>query len=518
VPIEEKEAYVEDIIELLELQDLADGMIGFPGFGLSVEARKRVTIGVELAAKPELLLFLDEPTSGLDSQSAFNIVRFLKKLTAAGQKILCTIHQPNSLLFQSFDRLLLLQRGGECVYFGDIGEDSKVLIQYLEANGATVPADCNPAEEMLNIIGAGSRKRVGGDWHQKWLNSPEFAKVKEEIKVLKEEALAAPAEENEHDTEYATPFYHQFKVVLKRTTVALWRNADYQYTRLFAHLAIGLVVTLTFLQLNNSLKSLQYRVFVVFFGTILPALILAQIEPQYIMSRMVFNREASSKMYSSTIFALTQLIAEMPYSILCAVCFFLLVYYGVGLPSASDRSGYFFIMIVIVEIYAVTLGQAVAALCPSITVAALFNPFLLVLFSVFSGVTAPPATLPTFWRSWMYHLDPFTYLIEGLVSDVLQDVPVRCRENEFYSFDPPPGQTCIEYAGRFASAVGGYFADPDASTDCRYCQYSWGQNFFAGLNIKFIHRWRNFAIFIGYTCFNVGVLLVAARLFKWRKR
>jgi hypothetical protein len=61
----------------------------FPGFGLTVEARKRLTIGVELAAKPELLLFLDEPTSGLDGQSAYNIVRFLKKLTAAGQKILC---------------------------------------------------------------------------------------------------------------------------------------------------------------------------------------------------------------------------------------------------------------------------------------------------------------------------------------------------------------------------------------------------------------------------------------------
>lgn len=30
VSIEEKDAYVEDIIELLELQDLADGMIGFP--------------------------------------------------------------------------------------------------------------------------------------------------------------------------------------------------------------------------------------------------------------------------------------------------------------------------------------------------------------------------------------------------------------------------------------------------------------------------------------------------------
>jgi ATP-binding cassette, subfamily G (WHITE), member 2, SNQ2 len=43
-----------------ELEDLADAMIGFPGFGLSVEARKRLTIGVELASKPQLLLFLDE--------------------------------------------------------------------------------------------------------------------------------------------------------------------------------------------------------------------------------------------------------------------------------------------------------------------------------------------------------------------------------------------------------------------------------------------------------------------------
>lgn len=51
-----------------ELEDLAEAMVGFPGFGLSVEARKRLTIGVELAAKPQLLLFLDEPTSGLDGQ------------------------------------------------------------------------------------------------------------------------------------------------------------------------------------------------------------------------------------------------------------------------------------------------------------------------------------------------------------------------------------------------------------------------------------------------------------------
>jgi ABC-type multidrug transport system ATPase subunit len=108
---EEKDAYVEEVLELLELQDLADAIVA----SLGVEARKRLTIGVELSSKPELLLFLDEPTSGLDAQSAWNIVRFLRKLANSGQAILCTIHQPSSLLFESFDRLLLLQTGGETV-------------------------------------------------------------------------------------------------------------------------------------------------------------------------------------------------------------------------------------------------------------------------------------------------------------------------------------------------------------------------------------------------------------------
>ena len=251
VSVEEKNAYCEDIIELLELQDLADAMIGFPGFGLSVEARKRVTIGVELAAKPDLLLFLDEPTSGLDGQSAYNVVRFLQKLCDAGQKILCTIHQPNALLFQSFHRLLLLQRGGECVYFGDIGHDAKVLAAYLERNGAPVPGDINVAEYMLEAIGAGSRKRIGGDWGEKWRNSPEFKDVQAEVEKLNKEG-AMTKDESNRSGDYATSFWFQLKTVLHRSgfsfpafscdhadsaaNIALWRNADYQWTRLFAHI------------------------------------------------------------------------------------------------------------------------------------------------------------------------------------------------------------------------------------------------------------------------------------------
>jgi ABC-type multidrug transport system ATPase subunit len=66
IPDVEKLRYVDTIIDLLELHDLEHTLVGRPGAGLSVEQRKRLTIGVELVAKPSILIFLDEPTSGLD--------------------------------------------------------------------------------------------------------------------------------------------------------------------------------------------------------------------------------------------------------------------------------------------------------------------------------------------------------------------------------------------------------------------------------------------------------------------
>lgn len=72
----------------------------------------------------------------------------------------------------------------------------------------------------------------------------------------------------------------------------------------------------------------------------------------------------------------------------------------------------------------------------------------------------------------MYHLDPFRYLISGLVSDVLHDVPVVCQSSEFNMFTPPTGQTCGAYANAFATAVGGYINNPSAIAPamCEFCQ------------------------------------------------
>ncbi|KAH8808575.1 ABC-2 type transporter-domain-containing protein [Xylogone sp. PMI_703] len=519
VPQSEKYAYVEEIISLLEMEDMADAIIGDPEHGLAVEQRKRVTIGVELAAKPELLLFLDEPTSGLDSQSAFNIVRFLKKLAAAGQAILCTIHQPNAALFESFDRLLLLQRGGQCVYFGDIGKDAVTLRDYLHRHGADCPPDANPAEYMLDAIGAGQAPRVGDrDWGDLWAESPELANIKDRISQMKAERMADTSTAKMDEREYASPLLHQLKIVQKRTNLAFWRSPNYGFTRLFNHVIIALLTGLTYLNLDNSRSSLQYRVFVVFQVTVLPALILAQVEPKYAIARMIFYRESSSKMYGQFAFASSLVVAEMPYSILCAVGFFLPLYYMPGFQSASSRAGYQFFMVLITELFSVTLGQMVAALTPDPMISSLMNPFIIITFALFCGVTIPKPQIPRFWRAWLYQLDPFTRLIGGMVVTELHGRAVQCTSSELNVFNAPPGQTCGEYMSNFFNNGGiGYIVN-NASSVCEYCAYAVGDQFYEPLGLKFEHRWRDLGIYIVFIVSNLILLFVGSRYLNFNRR
>ncbi|EMT73996.1 ABC transporter G family member 17 [Fusarium odoratissimum] len=213
-PRDEKLKYVDTIIDLLELYDLTDTLIGDIGVGLNVEQRKRVTIGVELVSKPSLLIFLDEPTSGLDGQSAFNTVRFLCKLAAVGQAVLVTIHQPSAQLFSQFDTLLLLTKGGKTVYFGDIGQQAKTVKAYFGRYGAPCPEDVNPAEHMIDVVSG--HLSQDKNWNQVWLESPEHAVVSKELDRLIEEAAGKPPGAVDDGHEFATSILEQIKLVTYR--------------------------------------------------------------------------------------------------------------------------------------------------------------------------------------------------------------------------------------------------------------------------------------------------------------
>lgn len=231
----EKLDYVEEVIKVLEMEGYADAVVGVPGEGLNVEQRKRLTIGVELAAKPALLLFLDEPTSGLDSQTAWSICTLLRKLANNGQAILCTIHQPSAVLFQEFDSLLFLASGGRTVYFGDIGPRSKTLTGYFERNGSRkCGAEENPAEWMLDVIGAAPGSQNTIDWPQMWRESEEKLRIRETLADMKLELCQKPVDNDPTALrEFAEPFTFQLLTVSKRVFeqyVPLLRSSSFRIT------------------------------------------------------------------------------------------------------------------------------------------------------------------------------------------------------------------------------------------------------------------------------------------------
>ncbi|KAI4177560.1 MAG: hypothetical protein LQ346_007662 [Caloplaca aetnensis] len=516
VPVAEKYEYCERIIDLLEMRSIAGATIGKIGEGLNQEQRKRVTIGVELASKPELLLFLDEPTSGLDSGAAFNIVRFLRKLADSGQALLVTIHQPSSVLFEHFDELLLLKSGGRVVYHGALGKDSRHLIDYFESNGAKKcdPA-ANPAEYMLEAIGAGDPNYKGQDWGDVWAASPEHEARSREIQAIIAERRNAPTNSKTDDSrEYAMPLGTQIYAVVNRSFVSYWRTPDYMIGKFVLHIFTGLFNSFTFYHVGNSQIDMQSRLFSVFMTLTIAPPLIQQLQPKLLNFRNIYqSREANSKIYSWVALVIGIILPELPYSILAGTLYFVCWWFpALGRGATPFATGFTWMVMMLFEVYYVGFGQAIASFAPNELLASILVPLFFLFVVSFCGVVVPYAGLPYFWRSWMYYLTPFRYILDGFLGVAVHNRPVICESVEFARFSAPPGQTCDSYTQSFIAMAGGY-VQTGADGLCEFCQYKNGDEFAKGFNVLYSNKWMDYGVIWAFCIFNFAVVFVASWLF-----
>ncbi|KAL7309594.1 ATP-binding cassette transporter snq2 [Mucor circinelloides] len=505
-PQHEKDSYVEQIIHLLEMEDIADAQVGDVdhGFGISVEERKRLTIGMELVGKPQLL-FLDEPTSGLDAQSSFNIIRFIRKLADAGWPVLCTIHQPSAILFDHFDHLLLLVRGGRTAYHGEIGEDARVMIDYFEKNGGPKcsPA-ANPAEYILEVVGAGTAGKAKQDWAEVWEHSEEAKQLEQELEAVHQNADQNP---QRHALTYATPMWTQFWLVHKRMALAYWRSPDYNIGRFTTIMFTSLLTGFTYWKLGNSISDLQSRLFALFSSFLMANILIILAQPKFMTERLYFRREYASRYYGWIPFTISVILVEIPYILFLAAFFMFGFYWTAGLTNTSEAVGYFYLVLIFFVFWAVTLGFVIASVAENPTMAAVVNPLIISMLILFAGFMQPEKAMPRFWSSWMYWLNPFHYFIEGLATNELSHINVRCTDKDLLKFLPPPNQTCRDYTNNFFSyGAPGYIDNPDAVQPelCGYCSFNSGEEFYTTtFGWSAAHKWRNLGIIIAFFVFNV---------------
>jgi ABC-type multidrug transport system ATPase subunit len=516
VPRAEKIAYVDKIIDLLELGEVQHALIR----SLGVEQRKRVTIGVELAAKPNLLLFLDEPTSGLDSQSAYSIVRFLRKLAATGQAIVCTIHQPSSVLIQEFDMILALNPGGNTFYFGPVGDNGSAVVKYFADRGVECPPEKNVAEFILETAAKSQRGKDGKriKWTEEWLNSPQRQEVEAEIARIAAERSQAPVKEAQ-DREFASPVWLQTTELTKRMFAHYWRDPSYLYGKLFVSVIIGIFNGFTFWQLGNSVADMQNRMFTSFLIIVIPPTIVNAVVPKFYQNRALWEaREHPSRIYGWFAFCTANIVAEIPISIVGGLVYWLIWYWPTGLPGDSSTSGYVFLMSMLFFLFQASWGQWICAFAPSFTVISNVLPFFFVLFSLFNGVVRPYDAIPVFWRYWVYYLLPSTYWIGGVLAATLPGTPVVCAPDEAAYFNPPSGSTCEEYAGGWASASGGALLNPEATEQCGYCPFTDGSQYLRQLHVEPGNKWPCMAIFLLFCITNwllVYFFIYTTRVREW---
>ncbi|KAJ3071329.1 hypothetical protein HDU98_005494 [Podochytrium sp. JEL0797] len=160
-----------------------------------------------------------------------------------------------------------------------------------------------------------------------------------------------------------------------------------------------------------------------------------------------------------------------------------------------------------------------ASAIPSYNVAAALIPILTSILALFCGVTISYDDMPGFYKYWLYWIDPYHYLIEGLLVNELGGLALHCEDDSMVPVLIPSGKTCAEYFKPYITIAGapGLVTTPDATGLCLYCPVQVGDTIFKPLGWSYDHRWRNFGIMVAFWVFNRVVTAFFIRRYKVKR-
>jgi ABC-type multidrug transport system ATPase subunit len=420
--------FVDHVLETMELTDIQTLQVGsYEEGGLTFEQRKRLAIACELAGECCVLIgfgctcswfltrllwsfgdcplfvekgspsvvFCDEPTSGLDSRGALVVMRAMKRIADTGRTVCATIHQPSSAVFEMFDDLILLKKGGNVVFFGELGQGSVKLIEYFESRGAPpIEYGENPAAWML--------RAYAGEHAAENVDFAEVYKESEQYKVLCEQIQAIEDSRDEskkifYDDVFATTSNERMELMNRRIVTIYRRSPAYNLTRLIIAVFYSFLIGSVFLR-NSSQRSDGWEEKEVdgVLGTIFLATIIIGVTsismavPVMKKIRDVFYKHRASGMlqHSSLSFALA--VGECPYILLVSLLFGVVYYFTVGLFKTAEKFFLFWLFFTLnVAIYGF-FGQAFICMVPDIPTSGALVGALIGYNVFFSGFIVKP--------------------------------------------------------------------------------------------------------------------------------
>ncbi|KAG7381820.1 hypothetical protein PHYPSEUDO_005647 [Phytophthora pseudosyringae] len=422
VPDSYKYDSVNTCLHLLDMTPIADQIIR----GSSLEQMKRLTIGVELAAQPSVL-FLDEPTSGLDARSAKLIMDGVRKVADTGRTVVCTIHQPSEEVFQVFDSMLLLKRGGETVFAGELGDNASEMITYFESIDGVekLRENYNPASWMLDVIGAGVGNGNGDktDFVDIFRSSVLHERLQSNLSREGVAHLSPSMPPLEYGDKRAATELTQMKFLLQRFANMYWRTSSYNLTRFVVWLALGLLTAITYLDTSyNTYAGINSGLGMIFSTLGFIGIIAFNgFVPFAANERAAFYRERASQTYNAFWYFFGSSLIEIPYT-LVGVLLTLAVFYPVVGFTGAEGFFTFFVILSLDVLFQEYLAEFVVFVTPNVEVAEILGMVVNLFTFLFAGFSPPASALPAGVK-WLYHINPYMYALSALSTSVFGDCP-----------------------------------------------------------------------------------------------
>ncbi|OQR95374.1 ATP-binding Cassette (ABC) Superfamily, partial [Thraustotheca clavata] len=398
---------------------------------------------------------------------------------------------------------LLLKRGGETVFFGDLGTYAINMINYFKSipNTPALIEGSNPATWMLEVIGAGVETKVSNfapvDYVQVFNESPKRKELDDKLAIHSSPNAATP--ELTYEKKRAASSMTQFKMVTQRYFRMYWRTPSYNFTRAFLSIILSLLFGLVFRGVDYSTYiGATGGVAMVFTTTLFLGLIaFNSVLPIASEERASFYRERASQTYNALWYFVASTLAELPYVFVTTITFTIIYYPLVGLKESVGAClfyGFNLSLLVLMNVY---FGQLMSYAMPRVEVAALVGVLLNSIFFLFMGFNPPASQIPTGYR-WLYTITPPKYSVALLVAETFS----KCvNGNELgCNIMPAEGIPPSLYSKLGSNNV----------TVQKYVENIY--------EMKYDDRWSNFSAVIGFICLYRILALLALRYINHQKR
>ncbi|KAK8956350.1 Pleiotropic drug resistance protein 3 [Platanthera guangdongensis] len=407
-----RKMFIEEVMELVELTPLREALVGLPGInGLSTEQRKRLTISVELVANPSII-FMDEPTSGLDARAAAIVMRTVRNTVDTGRTVVCTIHQPSIDIFEAFDELFLMKRGGSEIYVGPLGLHSSHLISYFEGIEGVdkIKNGYNPATWMLEVTTIAREEIMGIDFNEIYKSSGLFKRNKDLIQGAEHPAAQFTRPLLPH-TVLTVSHYSVFGLPLETKAFILAESSIY-CSEVYVHFDYSPVVWKKQQDLFNAMGSMYSSV--LFLGVSNSS----TVQPVVAIERTVFYRERAAGMYSAMPYAFGQVVVEIPYIMVQAIIYGILVYSMIGFEWTAAKFFWYLFFMFFTFLYYTYYGMMAVGLTPSYNISSIVSAAFYGIWNLFSGFLIPRPGLRLAEKAWEGRRNEESHVAIAIIVDL----------------------------------------------------------------------------------------------------